>query len=112
MKRILIVEDEPLVAMNLEMVVTAIVTSVVVVEASVAANQEGLHEALDFAFLDVDVTNGKTFEIAQRFSNASVCRLFLFRVRRKNSCLPTCAARLSFPSLFTRLRLSVCCRLS
>ena len=32
MKRILIVEDEPLVAMNLEMVVTAIVTSVVVVE--------------------------------------------------------------------------------
>jgi len=77
MKRILIVEDEPLVAMNLEMVVTAIVTSVVVVEASVAANQEGLHEALDFAFLDVDVTNGKTFEIAQILERKRVPFVFI-----------------------------------
>jgi hypothetical protein len=34
--RILIVEDEPLVAMDLEMMVTEIVTAAVVVEASVA----------------------------------------------------------------------------
>ena len=63
--RILIVEDEPLVAMGLEMMVTEIVTAAVVVEASVAATKEVLHEALDFAFLDVDVTDGKTFEVAQ-----------------------------------------------
>ena len=35
------------------------------VEGSVAATKKVLHEALDFAFLDVDVTNGKTFEIAE-----------------------------------------------
>ncbi len=35
------------------------------IEGSVAATKEVLHEDLDFAFLDVDVTNGKTFEIAQ-----------------------------------------------
>jgi hypothetical protein len=110
--RILIVEDEPMVAMDLEMVVAGIVTAAVVVEASVAATKEVLHQALDFAFLDVDVINGKTYEIAHRFSSASVCRLFIFRARRKNSCLLTCAACPSFPSLFARLRLSVCCRLS
>jgi CheY-like chemotaxis protein len=61
--RILIVEDEPLVAMNLE--VTEIVTAIVVVEPSVAATMKVLHEALEFAFLDVNVTNGKTIEVAQ-----------------------------------------------
>ncbi len=62
--RILIVEDEPLVAMDLEIMVTEIVAATVVVEPSVVATEKVLHEALDFAFLDVDVTNGKTFEIA------------------------------------------------
>ncbi len=31
----------------------------------VAATKKILHEALDFAFLDVYVTDGKTFEFAQ-----------------------------------------------
>ena len=62
---ILITEDEPLIAADLEMMVTDIVPATVVVEGSVAATKEVLHEALDFAFLDVDVTNGKTFEIAE-----------------------------------------------
>jgi two-component SAPR family response regulator len=63
--RILIVEDEPLVPMGLEVMVTEIVTAAVVVEASIAATKKILHEALDFAFLDVDVTDGNTFEVAQ-----------------------------------------------
>jgi two-component SAPR family response regulator len=63
--------------MNLEMVVTAIVTSVVVVEASVAATKKVLHEALDFAFLDVDVTNGKTFEIAKILERKRVPFVFI-----------------------------------
>jgi two-component SAPR family response regulator len=75
--RILIVEDDPLVAMNLEMVVTAIVTAVVVVEASVAATKKILHEALDFAFLDVNVTNGKTFEIAEILERKRVPFVFV-----------------------------------
>ncbi len=63
--RILIVEDDPLVAMSLEMMVTEIVTATVVVKASVAATKKILHDILDFAFLDVNVTDGKTFEVAQ-----------------------------------------------
>jgi DNA-binding response OmpR family regulator len=62
---ILIVEDEPWIAMDLEMIIIESVTATVVVEGSVAGTKEVLHEALDFAFLDVDVTNGKTFEIAR-----------------------------------------------
>ena len=63
--RILIAEGEPLVAIPLEMVVTEIVTAAVVVEAPVAAAKKILHDLLDFAFLDVNVTDGKTFEVAQ-----------------------------------------------
>jgi DNA-binding response OmpR family regulator len=106
--RILIVEDEPLVAMALEMMVTEIVTAAVVVEASVAATKKVLHEALDFAFLDVDVTNGKTFEVAQILERKRVPFVFISGSPR----LLTCAACPLFPSLFTRLRLSACCRLS
>jgi hypothetical protein len=36
-----------------------------ITEASVGAAKKVLHEAIDFAFLDVDVTKGKTFEIAE-----------------------------------------------
>ena len=75
--RILIVEDEPLVAMALEMMITEIVTAAVVVEASVAATKEVLHEALDFAFLDVDVTNGKTFEVTQFLERKRVPFVFV-----------------------------------
>ena len=75
--RILIVEDEPLVAADLEMMVTEIVPATVVVEASVAATKKVLHEALDFAFLDVDVTNGKTFEIAQVLEHKHVPFVFV-----------------------------------
>ena len=63
--RILIVEDEPWIAMDLETIVVELVTASVVVEGSIAGTKEVLQEALDFAFLDVEVTDGKTFEIAQ-----------------------------------------------
>ena len=62
--RVLIVEDEPLVAADLEGIVTEIVAAIIMIEASVAATKKVLHEAVDFAFLDVDVTNGKTCEVA------------------------------------------------
>jgi CheY-like chemotaxis protein len=69
---ILIVEDEPWIALDLEILVTDIVTATVVVEPSIAATKKVLHEALDFAFLDVDVTNGKTFEVAQILERKNV----------------------------------------
>ena len=77
MLTILIVEDETLVAMDLEMMITKIVTAAIVIESSVAATKKVLHEALDFAFLDVDVTNGKTFEIAQILERKHVPFVFI-----------------------------------
>ncbi len=74
---ILIVEDEPWVAMDLEMIIIEIVTATVVVERSVADTKKVLDEALDFAFLDVDVTNGKTFEIAQILERKHVPFVFV-----------------------------------
>ena len=77
MLNILIVEDETLVAMDLEMMITKIVSASIVVEASVADTKKVLHEALDFAFLDVDVTNGKTFEIAEILERKHVPFVFI-----------------------------------
>jgi len=73
----LIVEDEPWIAMDLEMIIIKIVTATVVIEGSVATTKEALHEALDFAFLDVDVTNGKTFEIAHILERKRVSFVFV-----------------------------------
>jgi CheY-like chemotaxis protein len=75
--RILIVEDEPWVAMDLEMIIIALVTATVVVERSIAGTKEVLHNALDFAFLDVEVTDGKTFEIAQILERKHVPFVFV-----------------------------------
>jgi DNA-binding response OmpR family regulator len=75
--RILIVEDEPWIAMDLEMIIFALVTATVVVERSVAGTKEALHNALDFAFLDIEVTDGKTFEIAQILERKHVPFVFV-----------------------------------
>jgi DNA-binding response OmpR family regulator len=75
--RILIVEDEPLVAADLEIMITEIVPATVVVQASAAATEKMLHEALDFAFLDVNVTDGTTFQIAQMLERKQVPFVFV-----------------------------------
>jgi CheY-like chemotaxis protein len=62
---ILIVEDKPLIAMVLKTIIENVVSATFVREASVAATKDALHEDIDFAFLDFDVTNGKIFEIAR-----------------------------------------------
>ena len=75
--RILIVEDEPLVAMTLQEMVDECVTATVVVEPSVAGTKKALRESFDFAFLDVHVTNGKTYEIAHMLEQKSVPYAFV-----------------------------------
>jgi CheY-like chemotaxis protein len=75
--RILIVEDEPLLATNLKEMVSEFVAATVVVEPSVAATKEALRQAVDFAFLDVQVTNGKTFEVAHMLERKSVPFVFV-----------------------------------
>ena len=63
--RILIVESEMSLAMDLEMMIEKIASATFITEEFVGAAKKVLHEALDFAFLDFDVTKGKTFEIAE-----------------------------------------------
>jgi len=100
-----------LIDMDLEMIIIGNVMATIVAEGSVEVTKEILHAALDFAFLDVDVTNGQTFEIAHILERERVPFVFMSD-RRKISCHFSCAAHRSFPSLFTRLKLSACCRLS
>src|ERR1700730_605828 len=80
---ILIVEDEMMVAMNLEMMITEFVQATVVIEASVAGTKKVLHEDIDFAFLDIDVTNGKTFEIAKILETKHVPFVFVSGSRKE-----------------------------
>ena len=63
--RVLIVEDEPLVSMTIEGIVEDTLPSVVIVKSSVREAKEVIGEVFHLALLDVDVTNGKTYEIAR-----------------------------------------------
>jgi two-component SAPR family response regulator len=47
------------------------------VEASVEAAKKILHEVLDFAFLDVNITDGNTFEIAHMLERKRVPFFFV-----------------------------------
>lgn len=69
-KHILIVEDEPLLALDLEDLIAELVQADFVV-CRLAA--DALHEVetklFDFAFLDVDVVDGTTFDVARALAD-------------------------------------------
>jgi len=62
--RILILEDDPLIALDLEAIVEGQGHEVVGVFDSLAEAREHLGEGFDFALLDIDVTDGKSFGLA------------------------------------------------
>jgi CheY-like chemotaxis protein len=62
--RVLIVEDEPLVSMLIGDIVHDTVPSVVIIKSSVRGAKVALSDPFHLALLDVDVTNGKTYEVA------------------------------------------------
>lgn len=65
-RRVLIVEDEFFVALDLELLVHKQAPAAqVVVCASVAEARVAADEEIEFALLDIDVLDGKTFEVAQ-----------------------------------------------
>jgi DNA-binding LytR/AlgR family response regulator len=63
--RVLVVEDEIVTAMELEATIIEITAATVIIKTSVASTMKVLQETFDFVFLDIEVTNGKTFEVAQ-----------------------------------------------
>lgn len=62
--RILILEDDPFIALDLQAIVENAGHEVVGVFASLAEARAHLADAFDFALLDIDVVDGKSFEIA------------------------------------------------
>jgi DNA-binding response OmpR family regulator len=79
--RVLIVEDEPMVAMDLESTVREIIAAEIVVAPSVSRAREAMSEPLDFAFLDIEVTDGQTFEIALELRRNKVPFIFVSGAR-------------------------------
>lgn len=61
---VLIVEDEPFVSMQIAEIVEETVPAVVIVKSSVKETKAIINQPFKLALLDVDVTNGKTYEIA------------------------------------------------
>lgn len=62
--RVLILEDDPLIAFDLEDIVLCM-TSEVVVASSMAEAARQAGRGYDFALLDIDVRDGKSFPLAQ-----------------------------------------------
>lgn len=72
MARVLIVEDEALIAFDIETIITTETGAACVVVHSVSAARRELKVDFDFVFLDVNVADGTTFELARELSSNSV----------------------------------------
>ena len=83
-RRVLIVEDDVAIAMDLEAIISEAVEAEVLVSRSVARAKVLIERALDLALLDVDVTNGKTFEVAMLLKLRQVPFVFLSASRREH----------------------------
>lgn len=70
--RILIVEDDPLTALDLQFVAEGCGHDVVSVCDTVAKARRCIDNPLDFAFLDIDLPDGKSFELAARLAEHRV----------------------------------------
>lgn len=61
---VLVLEDDPFISLDLETIVTDLMSANVVVSSSVAKAQMALNDNIDLALLDVDVEDGTSFPIA------------------------------------------------
>jgi two-component SAPR family response regulator len=83
-RRVLIVEDDVLTAMDLEAFVKQEVDADVLLSRSVALAKKLIDPPVDLAFLDVDFTNGKTFEVAVLLKVRQIPFVFLSGSRREH----------------------------
>jgi DNA-binding response OmpR family regulator len=63
-RRVLIVEDDVTISLDLAAIVSDNLDAEIVISRSVARAKKLVEREVDLALLDVDVTNGKTFEVA------------------------------------------------
>ena len=83
--RVLIVEDEPMVAMDLELIVLGVIAADVVVVASVSGARQAMAAPLDLALLDIEVTDGRTFEIARELQRNGAAFVFISGARPRSA---------------------------
>jgi len=79
--RILICEDNPLIALDLQAIVESEGHEVVAVCDSAAAARARLAESFDFALLDVDLADGTSFEVAEALTARGVPYAFVSAAR-------------------------------
>jgi two-component SAPR family response regulator len=82
--RVLIVEDEVLIAMELGAIVQKALDADVLMSRSVAQAKTLIDLPVDLALLDVDVTNGKTFEVGVLLKLRQIPFVFLSGSRREH----------------------------
>lgn len=70
--RILILEDDPLIALDLQLIIEGCGHEVVHLCESLAELRCHIDDAPDFAFLDVDLPDGKSYELATRLHERRV----------------------------------------
>jgi DNA-binding response OmpR family regulator len=75
--RVLIVEDEPMISMYLEEIVEETVPAIVTIKSSVKTTRQVIAEPFHLALLDVDVTDGKTYEIAKTLDDRRIPFVFI-----------------------------------
>ncbi|MEJ8574394.1 response regulator [Microbaculum marinum] len=69
---ILIVEDDLIIALDIECIVLEALDAKTTVVSSVETALPHLDEEIDFAFLDIDVRDGKTFGLAERLQDRGI----------------------------------------
>ena len=82
--RILILEDDPIIALDLQMLVEYCGYEDVVVCETVAQAQDELTGIPDFAFLDVDLPDGKSYDIAALLDEYQVPYAFVSGSRSRD----------------------------
>ena len=80
---VLIVEDEPLLAIDLERMVLDSVMAEVSIATSLVEAWEAMTDQVDYALLDVNVTNGDTSEIATELIERGVPVMLVTGQRRE-----------------------------
>lgn len=70
--RVLILEDDPLTALDLQIVVESCGHDVVSLCETLADARQHAPDDLDFAFLDIDLPDGKSFDFAARLAERQV----------------------------------------
>ncbi|MDP2355581.1 MAG: response regulator [Beijerinckiaceae bacterium] len=75
--RILIVEDDPFVALDLECIVRDSADADICMASTLAEARRCAHLPIDFAFLDIDMPDGKIFPVAAELRRRKIPFVFV-----------------------------------